>query len=142
MSTILDDAEAVALCQWREARSEGEIGMRAVGHVIVNRAASWYHQMRYPVHFAVYAKNQFTSMSCPSDPQYRRFPAEVDPQWQFCQQIAPEILADADPDPTNGALYYANLEIITPGCWFEIEVVLKPQIHPLLIVIRNHHFYA
>ena len=134
--------DPVALCMWREACGEGQDGMRAVGHVIRNRGEQWYSHLVDPFHFAVYAKGQFTSMSDPSDPNYRRFPADVDPQWQFAVIVTPKILDGSDADLTEGALYYARLDQISTSGWFYLNIVEKSKAHPLLAIIGHHSFYA
>lgn len=142
MTEAILQVHPVALCMWREARGEGQDGMRAVGHVIRNRGERWYAHFVDPFHFAVYAKNQFPSMSDPADPNYRRFPADVDPQWQFCTAISPKILDRSDVDLTGGALYYARLDQISSGGWFYLNIVEQPRAHPLLAIIGHQSFYA
>jgi spore germination cell wall hydrolase CwlJ-like protein len=127
---------------WREARGEGDEGLRAVGHVVVNRANHWYAEFKDPIHHAIFAPAQFPSMSNPSDPNYRRFPADVDPQWQYARGKALEIVNGEDEDNTRGALYYANLADIDPNGWFMRNVVNQSHLHPLLVVIAHQSFYA
>lgn len=136
-----DDLDSIALCAWREARGEGEDGLRAVMHVIVNRAIAWYGNHSESAHIAVYSKNQFTSMSCPSDPNFIRQPAPVDELWQYCQRTAPAVANGFDEDLTKGALYYANLRDEHSG-WFRREILDQPEKHPLLATIGNHSFFA
>lgn len=62
--------------------------MRSVIHVIVNRAVSWSKS----IHEVVYGKNQFTSMSVPTDPEFNLEPTRSlrDSDWQawlYCQGI-------------------------------------------------------
>lgn len=136
-----DDLDAMALCAWREARGEGECGMRAVMHVIVNRAASWYSRSLHPIHEAVYAKNQFSSMSIPGDREFNLQPSPEDKAHHYCCTMAEEIAKGIDPDPTNGALYYWNPRTAT-SVWFNRSIVAKPEEHPKLASIGNHDFYA
>lgn len=132
----------VSLCAWREARGEGENGMRGVIHVIGNRVAAWYSTQIEPWHYAIYLHGQFTSMSSPEDPQYQLFPKADDPQYLYCQQVAPLIVAGKDYDLTNGALYYANLAEIPKGGWFDKYIVQHPETHPVLAVIAHTTFFA
>lgn len=141
-SDVGDLVELLALCMWREARGEGEEGMRAVGHVVMKRAATWYRTYAEPVHMAIMYRGQFTSMSDPRDPEYRLHPVEGDPQYAFCRQIALLLIAGTDPDITKGALYYANLEELKPNCWFIREIVAQPTQHPELARIFRQTFYA
>lgn len=131
------DAEAMALCAWKEARGAGEDAMRGVMHVIKNRAMAWNES----VHAAVYAKNQFTSMSVPSDPQFNLSPCVGDSEYSFCLATVFDVLSGEDVDPTNGALYYANLPEVTSG-WFVDNILNQPIQHPQLAVIRELTFFA
>ena len=147
-----DDLDSLALCAWKEARGEGTPGMLAVMHVIYNRAVAWYGGNdpeakimgldieTEAVHHAVYAKNQFTSMSVPSDPEFNLAPGETDASYEFCQQIAPRILAGSDADITSGALYYANLHHVTSG-WFIDTIVNDPANHPRTAEIGRQTFF-
>lgn len=136
-----DDLQSLALCIWKEARGEGNDGMRAVAHVIANRAAHWYGNHEESVHHAVFAKNQFTSMSVPSDPEFNLEPKEDDEQYTYCVSLAPSVLNGADADLTNGALYYANLKYASSG-WFFDHIVQDNVNHPQLAVIGHQTFYA
>jgi N-acetylmuramoyl-L-alanine amidase len=131
-----NDVESLALCAWKEARGEGTPGMLAVMAVICNRARAWDDT----VHQCVYAKNQFTSMSVPSDPEFNLSPGEDDASYEFCLQMAPRFLAGSQPDPTNGALYYANLSAVTSG-WFVENIVNDPAQHPQTAVIGRQTFF-
>lgn len=132
----------VSLCLWREARGEGEDGIRAVAHVIRNRALAWYREEQEPFHRAVFSHGQFTSMSDPSDPQARLFPAEDDPVYQLCKRIAAEVVAGRETSPVGPAFYYANLEHITPGGWFHKYICSHPETHPILRAVGKHTFFA
>jgi len=133
---------ALALCAWREARGEGEDGMRGVMFVIVHRARLWYDAHLDPIHYAIYQRGQFTSMSDPRDPQYRLHPADGDQQWAWCLNEAKAIVLGAEQnDPTNGALYYANVREIPADGWFMRHVV-ESKAHPLLAVINHHSYFA
>jgi spore germination cell wall hydrolase CwlJ-like protein len=139
-----DDLQSMALCLWREARGEQEIGMQAVACVIVNRANAWAAAMADPIHFVIYAKNQFTSMSVSSDPEYNLQPAPDDPQYAFAESICEPTINGAIADPTHGALYYAYLKASTSG-WFARNISGAdgkgtPE-HPLLAVIGRQNFY-
>ena len=151
MSTMIsisyskEDLDNMALCVWKEARGEGELGMKAVADVIVNRARAWYPIHDNPIHATVYAHNQFTSMSVPSDPEYNLQPKEGDVQYAFCQSICEPIILGQMSDITNGALYYANVKTMTSG-WF-VNVISGSdgkgtENHPLKAVIGKQSFYA
>jgi spore germination cell wall hydrolase CwlJ-like protein len=140
MNFSADDLDNLCLCAWREARNQGSDGIRAVMHVVVNRTKAWYHQRQDPLHDCIYAKNQFTSMSVSSDPEYHLQPAAGDAQYAYCLGIAPDVLAETDPDLTNGARYYADLKYVTSG-WFVTSIVNCPDVHPQTAVIGKQTFY-
>lgn len=139
-----NDHDSMALCVWKEARGEGIAGMEAVACVILNRAKKWYYLQQERVHAAVYAKNQFTSMSVPSDPEFSLMPHPNDPQYAYADTLCSTLLANVDDsattDPTHGALYYANLAECTSG-WFAEHVVADTVNHPLLATIGKQNFY-
>lgn len=131
-----DEVELAALCIYREARGEGYEGMRAVCHTICNRAEA----MKAPahvIHSVIMAKNQFTSMSVPSDPEFNLEPSG--PLWFMAKDIAARVLAGDDEDPTDGALFYANLATATSG-WF-FENIVKSPLHPRTVTIKHHTFF-
>lgn len=140
-----NDVLSLALCAWKEARGEGPDGMRAVMHVILHRAIHWYGNHAESVHTAVYAKNQFTSMSVPSDPEFNLAPKAGDPQYVYCEQIAPTILSETDQDLTHGALYYGDLKYCTSG-WFAANISgpdgKGTPAHPLVATIGRQAFFA
>jgi hypothetical protein len=90
------------LCAWREARSEGEDGMRAVLHVIDNRAKdrgkTWAQ--------IVYQRLQFTSMTYGPDPEMTLVPIEPDNEFDYLCSIVDEIYDGQDEDNTLGATNY------------------------------------
>ena len=130
------DLAAMALCVWKEARGEGELGMKAVADVIRNRACAWDQS----IHDVVYAKNQFTSMSVPSDPEFNLQPTEGDAQFVFCQSLCEPILTSQMSDVTNGALYYCNPKEATSG-WFAEHIVADSIMHPQVATIGRQLFY-
>lgn len=132
----MTDQELLAECLYKEARGEGEAGMLAVGCVIRNRVNSGWGDW----HHVITAKNQFSSMSVPSDPQYGLQPPES-PSWSTAQRLAEIIYNGDSEDVTNGALYYANLKTATSG-WFFNSIVKNPTIHPPTATIGRHSFFA
>lgn len=144
-----DDISTMALCVWKEARGEGQDGMAAVANVILNRARKWYNANPDPIHAAVYAKNQFTSMSVSSDPEYNLRPLADDKQYAYAMMCCRDLLYVANnpgvtafmPDITNGGIYYADLKTAHSG-WFAKNVIGQPNIHPQTAVIGKHTFFA
>ena len=99
-----------ALTMWREARGEGQDGMRAVGHVIDNRAK--LHGLSWAQ--VVYQRLQFSSMTAPGDPQLTTVPIVPDPQFNDAYAIADAIMAGNDEDNTDGAISYYATSIPAP----------------------------
>lgn len=138
------DLDNMALCIWRESRGEGLLGMAAVAHVIVNRANAWEKNCTSPLHNAIYQRNQFSSMSISTDAEYNLEPKPEDPQYAYAVSLCVPAIEGKVPDPTNGALYYANLKEVTSG-WFSENISGPdgkgvPQ-HPLLATIGKQAFY-
>jgi Cell Wall Hydrolase len=140
-----NDLQSLALCAWKEARGEGCDGIRAVMHVILHRAIHWYGNHAESVHAAVYAKNQFTSMSVPTDPEFNLQPAAGDAQFAYCLGKAPIILKEEDVDITQGALYYGDLKYCTSG-WFWSNISgpdgKGTPAHPLKATIGKQAFFG
>jgi spore germination cell wall hydrolase CwlJ-like protein len=108
----VDETEVrlLAATVWGEARSEGEDGMRAVAHVMVNRIGDRFGEdlatvILSPKQFSVWNRR---------DPNRRivqrlaRDPASVatDAEWATAERIAREVLSGQSVDPTGGALFY------------------------------------
>jgi N-acetylmuramoyl-L-alanine amidase len=134
----LSDIENLALVTWKEARGEGSQGCRAVMHVIVNRVGT--PGFAHTLHDIIYGKNQFTSMSVASDPEFNLVPNPNDVMYALCVSLAKKILAGQDTDITLGAHYYANLKYTTSG-WFFNHIVNDPINHPQTVVIGHHTFF-
>lgn len=134
----LSDEELLALVMWREARGEGPDGMRAVGHVCKNRAT--HPGFPKTLREVILQANAFTSMTVPTDPEYRLFPGPEDPQHNFCLESSRSILAGLDDDPTMGACYYWN-PAMEHSSWFENHVATSPE-HPLVARIGSQEFFA
>lgn len=104
------DARLLAATIWAEARSEGEIGMRAVAHVIVNRIGARFGDN---VESVIMAPWQFSAWNArdPNRPlaenpdSYAAEGANL-AAWEAAQRIAREVLLGQSADPTGGALFY------------------------------------
>ncbi len=138
-----NDLNNAILCVWKEARGDGSTGMKAVAHVIFNRIGA--PGFASNLHDVIYGKNQFSSMSISTDPEYNLAPpSATDPQYPSylaATNIVNAIATRTDSDPTNGALYYANLAESTSG-WFFHHVVNDPVNHPLRATVGQQVFYA
>ncbi len=99
-----------ALCLWREARGEGHDGMRAVCHVIANRALkrnrSWAE--------VVYQPWQFSSMTASGDPQLTLVPVPPDAAFEDALAITDLVYYGTDEDITQGADHYFASTIPMP----------------------------
>lgn len=133
-----NDIHSLALVGWKEARGEGSVGIQAVMHVILNRVGTV--GFAHTLHDVIYGKNQFTSMSVPSDPEFNLQPKPGDVLFAASVSLAKNILAGVDPDNTNGAHYYANLKTASSG-WFVNHIVDDPINHPQTAVIGHHTFF-
>ena len=134
-----EDLHSVCLCAWKEARGDGQDAMRAVMHVIKNRVGA--PGFKDTIHDVVYGKNQFTSMSVPSDPEFNLEPKDGDKQFEFCDGIVESVFNGTDEDLTKGARYYDNPRTATSG-WFERAIVQDPINHPFLTKIGKQDFYS
>lgn len=96
------DIACGSLTAWREARGEGTDGIRAVLHVIDNRATSERKSWAQ----VVYQRLQFSSMTYGQDPQLCNVPVAPDAVFEECYQLALVVAAGTDPDLTLGATNY------------------------------------
>src|SRR5512135_2890358 len=105
----------VALTLWREARGEGEIGMRAVACSIRNRVnrPSWWGNDYGSV---VTKRLQYSSMSAPGDPQLSRYPDAMDPAFAQALDLADDLIHDEPIDnPVVGADSFYDISISAPS---------------------------
>lgn len=134
-----NDVQNVALTACKEARGDGIAACVAVMWVIANRGWDW----KEPFHSVVYSKNQFTSMSVPTDPEYNwkpEAPADVD-IYNQCLAAAPDILNRNSTDPTAHAHYYANLKYVAPDEWLMKHIVNDPTNHPQTAIFGQQTFF-
>jgi hypothetical protein len=111
---VVDETEVrlLAATVWGEARSEGEDGMRAVAHVMVNRVGPRFGEdlatvILSPKQFSVWNRgdpNRRLVTSFVANPE--RYTSAGDPQWEAAQRISREVLSGQSVDPTEGALFY------------------------------------
>jgi len=105
-----EDVHLLAATAWGEARSEGEEGMRAVAHVMVNRVGARFGDDLKSV---ILAPKQFSAWNLgdPNRPLVQhpeRYATGGDnlATWQMAQQVARQVLSGQSVDPTGGALFY------------------------------------
>jgi Cell Wall Hydrolase len=108
----VDPAELhlLAATTWAEARSEGEDGMRAVAHVIVNRVGARFgdslrNVILSPKQFSAWNLGDPNRALAQNPERYARDGADK-ASWETAQEVAYEVLAHQSTDPTNGALFY------------------------------------
>lgn len=93
------EIECLARNIYFEARGEGRSGMRAVGHVTMNRVES--RQFRKTVCGVVYQSGQFHWVGNGATPRGHL--------WTTSREVAHAIYTGEDvSDPTNGATYFHN----------------------------------
>lgn len=134
----LDETEVrlLAATVWGEARSEGEDGMRAVAHVMLNRIGDRFGEDLATV---ILSPKQFSVWNR-SDPNRRivqnlaRDPSRIatDAEWLTAERIAREVLSGQSVDPTDGALFY-HTRAVRPR-WARVGQGRQ--------VIGQHIFYA
>lgn len=132
---LSEDELVLAQTMWGEARSHGEDGMRAVGHVIYNRATHSNKKLFGDgVIGAAKKKWQFSCWN-PNDVNSKKIAeiTELDhavvadsnitlsakqklerAAFQKAKQIAREILSNQSNDPTDGALFYHTTAVSPP----------------------------
>jgi hypothetical protein len=106
-----EEVRLLAATVWGEARSEGENGMRAVAHVMVNRVGQRFGEdlatvLLSPRQFSVWNRsdpNRRMVQNLARDPL--RYVASVQ-EWETAERIAREVLGGQSVDPTGGALFY------------------------------------
>lgn len=117
-------AEIAARTVWMEARGQGDEGMRAVAHVIVNRLDT----ERWGVTFALVCLAPF-QFSCwnTADPNRKAMAAldDDDPALQKCRDFI-EAALDGEDDPTKGSTHYYATSITPPawvhGATFQVQI--------------------
>lgn len=118
------DSFLLALCVWREARGEPQLGWIAVAWVIKNRMIR-RKQTAYKV---ITARLQFSSMTAPKDPELGFWPMENDSIWISIQAECMGVMHGIIPDPTNGATSYYASYISFPPDWNMTELVQTAKI--------------
>lgn len=131
-----DEVRLLAATAWGEARSEGEVGMRAVAHVMVNRIGPRFGEdlatvILAPKQFSVWNRgdpNRRLVLNLVRDESY----ATDAEQWAIAQRVAREVLSGQSVDPTEGALFY-HTRAVRPS-WAREGVGRQ--------TIGAHYFYA
>lgn len=133
-----EEVRLLAATAFGEARSEGEDGMRAVAHVMVNRVGQRFGEnlatvILAPKQFSVWNRgdpNRRLVQNLASDPA--RYNGGAEAEWEIAQRVAREVLSGQSVDPTNGALFY-HTRAIRPS-WSRVGQGRQ--------VIGAHVFYA
>lgn len=131
--------KVLALTMWGEARNQGKNGMRAVGHVIKNRAESGLETFADTIEGVAKQPSQFSAWNR-NDSNYKLM-NNIDQldksgqdykMWQEAQVLAKRILSGNDSDLTKGALFY-HTDSIKPRWARNADPIAK---------IGDHVFYA
>ncbi len=105
--------EVAARTLWQEVRGEIPEGQAAVAHVIKNRLATgrWGNSLATVCLWPY----QFSGWRGPQDPNFTAVCALTDTDLTLCKlRVIMQAALDSKEDPTNGAMWYANLAIVKP----------------------------
>lgn len=129
------------LLAWREENRNGLNGMTAVLFVVRNRAKAGWEMGEW--NRIIITHNQFSSISVPGDGQLVKYPDLHDQNFVRLLQVVDSVYDGTAQDKlTNGALYYYDPGPgVTPGGWFDREILQKPDIHPRCAVIGSTNFF-
>lgn len=105
-----EELRLLAATAWGEARSEGEDGMRAVAHVMVNRVGDRFGEdletvILSPRQFSVWNRGD-PNRPLVQNPERYATGGENLETWEIAQTVAREVLSGQSVDPTEGALFY------------------------------------
>lgn len=120
----------LALTMWGEARGYGTLGMRAIGHVIMNRVKADKKMFGGDtIHGVCHKRKQFScwNLGDPNRERMERLPQmdESNPDWIAflkADRLAGQILSGADKDNTAGATFY-HAEYMIPYWIDDMEPV-------------------
>ncbi len=96
----------LALCVWREARNQSQLGKNLVAAVIKNRV----QDPRWPDTYVgvVTQRRQFSSFNA-GDPNATLFPLETDGSWKGCVVAADVVLSSRE--PLTSANHYHTVDV-------------------------------
>ncbi len=105
-----EEVRLLAATAWGEARSEGEDGMRAVAHVMVNRVGQRFGEdletvILSPRQFSVWNRGDPNRPLVRNPERYAQGGVNRE-TWETAQRVAREVLSGQSIEPTNGALFY------------------------------------
>lgn len=145
----LEDIYDFSRLAWLEARGDGISACWAVMHCVFNRlAAPDFPRTLYGI---IRQPKAFSCMT-PGNPEYGLVPPTTDAVWRACRELAPFVLSGDEDDPTKHpvtkqhAVYYANLQTMTKGGWFERHISgPEPYLglpgHEFTVKIGKHSYY-
>jgi N-acetylmuramoyl-L-alanine amidase len=108
------DLVFLALTVWRESRGESRECQLAVAYSILNRVArpTWWGN---DICSVVFSRLQYSSMTCPRDPQLTTWPAHSqEGAWKQCLDVANSAISLQDNNPVPGADSYHDVSIQAP----------------------------
>lgn len=111
----------LALCVWREARGESELGMRLVAQTIRNRV----DDKRWPNTYVgvITQPWQFSAFNA-NDPNVTKYPDDADAAWPKCVAAAQAVL-DSSGNPFTTANHYC-VNTLKPA-WFDQNRVVAQE---------------
>lgn len=131
------DILIMTMTAWDEARGEGQDGIRAQIHSVINRfnAGRWYSRKTLAATCLLgYAYSAWNS----NDPN-RVASAEIpldEPLMTLCRGEVTLALLDGSEDPTNGATHYYASTMPAPPAWADPATGSK-----FTVQIGKHRFY-
>lgn len=131
------DILIMTMTAWDEARGEGQDGIRAQVHSVINRfqAGRWYSRKTLAATCLLgYAYSAWNS----NDPN-RVASAEVpmdEPLMALCRAEVTAAVSRETQDPTNGATHYYAVSMATPPTWADPATGSK-----FTVQIGKHMFY-
>jgi spore germination cell wall hydrolase CwlJ-like protein len=135
--TVLTDDELMARIAWGEARNQGNLGILAVCHVVLNRATDSRKRFGKSLNAVMLRKWAFSCINAKDPNAAKIIEGPKDDIIPVCRAIASLTLSGHTIDPTNGATHYFNPKIVNPfrsGAW-------KRGLMTYCAAIGSHTFY-
>lgn len=137
------DVFMLALCAYAEASDQGQVGIRAQIHSVINR-----HQMRAwysgkTIASTIMQPYAYSAMNSKDTNRIRALECDMEEfTWQLCVAEAQEAIDGASDDPTNGATHYYKQGTPTPN-WVTGVRDGRQVAAPAIFTgqIKDHRFY-
>lgn len=134
-----EDRDAIGRVTYAEAGNQGDIGMAAVVHVILNRLIS--REFGSSITQIINAKNQFEPATRAGG--WKNLPSLTPRQSARIDTIINLTLDGRLPDPTNGSIYFQNPVIVAQreAAGQTLKGLIRLNGSTPAAVIRDHAFY-